>query len=90
MLTATRPWLLALHPFPQTTTLWFAPLSIVMTCLTLAAAWGCCHAGLFSLLVLAHGAGGDPHAWAAATAVGWVSALLSLPLLIFLGGIVLK
>ncbi|KAL4430546.1 hypothetical protein ABPG77_005786 [Micractinium sp. CCAP 211/92] len=73
-----------------TTTLWFAPLSMLMTCLTLAAAWGCGNAGLFSLLVLAHGAAGEAQSWAAVITVGWVSAALSLPLLIFLGGIVLN
>ncbi len=61
-----------------------------MTCLTLAAAWGCGNAGLFSLLVLAHGAAGEAQSWAAVITVGWVSAALSLPLLVFLGGIVLK
>ncbi|KAL4436975.1 hypothetical protein ABPG75_004114 [Micractinium tetrahymenae] len=73
-----------------TTTIWFAPLSIVFTCLTLAAAWGCCNAGLFSLLVLAHGAGGEPESWAMVTTVGWVSGALAMPTLFFLGGIVLN
>lgn len=61
-----------------------------MTCFTLAAAWGCANAGLFLLLVLAHGAWGEAESWAAVTTVGWVSGALSLPVLIFLGGIVLK